>query len=74
MLPVPGARDADLQTAVADTEAFELAPSPRRLHVVTPDSECGIPAGPVALGAMIDNRRPSRPDTARDPLALESAG
>ena len=51
-----GARGADLQAAVADTEPFELAPSPRRLHVVTPGSECGIPAGPVTLGAMIDNR------------------
>jgi hypothetical protein len=58
---------ADLQSSVADTEPFELAPSPRRLHPVTPDSECGITAGAVALGAMVDNRglRPLPPGDIR---------
>jgi hypothetical protein len=47
---------AELQSAVADTEPFELAPSTRRLHVITPSDECGIPPGPVALSALIDTR------------------
>jgi hypothetical protein len=47
---------AELRSAVADTEPFALAPSPRRLHIVAPEGECGIPPGSVALGAMLDNR------------------
>ena len=47
---------AELQCAVADTEPFELAPSPRRLYVMTPSDECGIPPGPVMLSALIDTR------------------
>ncbi len=47
---------AELQSAVADTEPFGLAPSTRRLHVITPSDECGIPPGPVALSALIDTR------------------
>jgi hypothetical protein len=47
---------AELQSAIADTEPFELAPCTRRLHVVTPSGECGIPPGPVALSALIDTR------------------
>ncbi len=47
---------AELKSAVADTEPFEFAASPRRLHVITPGGECGIPPGPVALSALIDTR------------------
>jgi hypothetical protein len=47
---------AELQSAQADTEPFELARARRRLHVVAPDDHCGIPPGPVALHALIDTR------------------
>ena len=47
---------AELRSAVADTEPFQLAPSTRRLHLITPSDECGIPPGPVALSALIDTR------------------
>jgi hypothetical protein len=45
---------AELRSAVADTEPFELVPSSRRLHLVTPGDECGLLPGPVALSALID--------------------
>ncbi len=47
---------AELQSASADTEPFELRPATRRLYVVTPSGECGIPPGPVALSALVDTR------------------
>lgn len=47
---------AELQSALADTEPFELARCTRRLHIITPGDECGIPPGPVALSALIDTR------------------
>ena len=47
---------AELQSATADTEPFEHAGSPRRLHLDLPKEECGLAAGPVALSALIDTR------------------
>lgn len=47
---------AELRSAHADTEPFELALSRRRLHVITPDDTCGIPPGAVALRAFVDTR------------------
>jgi hypothetical protein len=55
---------SDLNSAVADTDAFELAPSPRQLFIAGPEGECGVSPGPVALGAMVNNRgRRSLPPT-----------
>ncbi len=77
---------AELQSAVADTEAFEMRPATRRLYVVTPSGECGIPPGPVALSALIDTRgwgavapheiaRPDRVNViARDPASVADGG
>lgn len=47
---------AELRSAQADTEPFELALSRRRLHMITPDDKCGIPLGAVALRAFVDTR------------------
>jgi hypothetical protein len=47
---------AELEPAMAETETFELPRTGRRLYVVTPDDECGISAGPVALRALVDCR------------------
>ena len=47
---------AELQSATADTEPFEHAGSPRRLHLDLPKEECGLAVGPVALSAFIDTR------------------
>jgi hypothetical protein len=47
---------AGFRAAQADTEPFELALARRRLHLVIPDDQCGIPPGPVALRALVDTR------------------
>ncbi len=47
---------AELQSAMADTDPFEVRPATRRLFIVTPGGECGILPGPVALSALIDTR------------------
>jgi hypothetical protein len=47
---------AELQSATADTQPFELPREPRRLYLELPSKECGIPPGPVALTAMVDTR------------------
>ncbi len=47
---------AELQSATADTEAFALARTPRRLYVDVPSDGCTIPPGPVAIAATVDTR------------------
>jgi hypothetical protein len=47
---------AELQSASADSEVFSLPRLPRRLHVLVPSHDCGIPAGNVALSALLDTR------------------
>ena len=47
---------AELRTATADTETFELPPTPRRLHLDVPGADCPVPAGAVHLAAMVDSR------------------
>ncbi len=47
---------AELRSASADSEPFEVDATPRALHVAAPADPCGVPAGPVALAAMIDGR------------------
>jgi hypothetical protein len=45
---------AEVQTAVADTDAFELPARGRRVHVLVPHADCEIQAGPVLLRALLD--------------------
>ncbi len=47
---------AELQSATADTDPFELPRAPRRVFIDAPPDTCGIPAGPVALAALVDTR------------------
>jgi hypothetical protein len=47
---------AELQSAVVDTEIVDLAPAPRRIHIIAPDDTCGLAAGPVRLTAVLDLR------------------
>ncbi|HTE19763.1 MAG TPA: hypothetical protein VK689_15465, partial [Armatimonadota bacterium] len=47
---------AELQSALADTEPFELPRSPRRLYLNVPSAECPLAPGAVALKAMVDTR------------------
>jgi hypothetical protein len=47
---------AELKSATADTEPFDLPRSPRRLYLDVPSGECPIAPGPVALAAMVDTR------------------
>lgn len=47
---------AELQSASADSEAFALPRQPRRLHLLLPSADCCIPAGNVALAALLDTR------------------
>jgi hypothetical protein len=52
---------AELQSAVADTGAIQLAPGPRRAYVVVPDDTCPIVAGPVRLAVVMDLNGHSMP-------------
>lgn len=48
---------AELRTAAADTENFELPPRPRRLYLDVPGADCPVPAGAaVHLAALVDSR------------------
>jgi hypothetical protein len=47
---------AELQSATADTETFELARTPRRLYLDVPACGCTTPPGLVPLAAMVDTR------------------
>ena len=47
---------AELQTATAETEPFELPAATRRVWIDAPSSECPIAPGPVRIGALIDSR------------------
>lgn len=47
---------AELRSATADTERFELPRGHRRLYLRLPEDHCGIPPGPVALSAFVDTR------------------
>jgi hypothetical protein len=47
---------AELRSATADTQPFDLPRSPRRLYLNLPADECTIAPGPVALSAMLDSR------------------
>jgi hypothetical protein len=47
---------AELQSATADTQPFDLPRTPRRLYLDVPSDECAIAPGPVALAAMLDCR------------------
>jgi hypothetical protein len=47
---------AALRSATAETESFELARQPRRLHLVIPSDPCGTRPGLVALSALVDTR------------------
>lgn len=46
----------ELQSATADTEPFELAHPPRRIHLWLPSSPCGTAPGRVAMSALLDTR------------------
>jgi hypothetical protein len=65
---------AELQSATADTESFELMLATRRLYLVTPSDECGI--APGSVGAQRAYRYPWawRGSSARDSLEFESPG
>jgi hypothetical protein len=47
---------AELSSATADTEPFDLPPSPRRLYLDAPAGDCTVPPGPVRLGVSVDTR------------------
>ena len=47
---------AELRSATADTQPFDLPAAPRRLYLDVPSGECAIAPGPVALAAAIDTR------------------
>ena len=47
---------AELRSATADTEPFELPPARRRIHLRLPDDRGGIEPGLVALSAFVDTR------------------
>ena len=47
---------AELRSAVADSAPFELPPARHALHLSVPGGDCPIPAGPVALAALLDRR------------------
>lgn len=55
---------AELQSASLDTDEFELAATPRRMHILAPNDDCPIDAGPVSLKAMIDLHGHTMPGTA----------
>jgi hypothetical protein len=57
---------AELESAVAETEPFELPPAPRRVHVLSPDDGETLPAGPVALSAGVEGwHDPLSPEAVR---------
>jgi hypothetical protein len=45
---------AELESAVADTEPFELDPAPRRIHVLSPAEGDTVAAGPLALSVAVE--------------------
>lgn len=47
---------AELQSATADTQLFDLPQRPRRLYLDVPADHCMIAPGLVALAAMVDTR------------------
>ena len=47
---------AELRSAVADTSPFDAPPARHALHLDVPRGDCPIPAGPVALAALLDRR------------------
>lgn len=47
---------AELQSATADTQLFDLPQRPRRLYLDVPVDHCMIAPGPVALAAVVDTR------------------
>jgi len=47
---------AELRSAVAETAPFESPPARHALHLRVPGGDCPIPAGPVALAALLDRR------------------
>ena len=47
---------AELKSSTADTDRFQLPRAARRLYLDAPSDQCPIPAGPVALAALVDTR------------------
>ena len=47
---------AELRSSTADTGRFQLPRTGRQLYIDAPSGECGIPAGPVTLTALVDTR------------------
>lgn len=47
---------AELQSATAVTQPFDLQRTPRQLYLTLPSNKCVIAPGPVALAVMVDTR------------------